>query len=229
MGERKTRTQYFKRWFERYSHVDTFWGAISEGGLIRTFFEWSSNLWSSKILVSIFVSAALAVWSWVEHLPAPIIALITLCAFAISVWSINGVIWSYGRFLRRKLPKNTNPKINPAPQEIDPKQTVFRNLKIRLPDLVGETNTISDKVFVDCDIFGPGVVALGGQGLGACEFNGVSIGGNPDMTFIATNQTMVAGVMALDNVKVIGGTFRNLSFIGPKGAVEAVKKQLPTK
>jgi hypothetical protein len=213
------------RWLERYSHFDTIWGAFSSGGPVRTTLSWIAEASLFKNAVAMLTAVVLGGWAWVIDQPGPIVATITLGAFALVIWILNGIIWSYRRFLRRELPKNVD-IVQPDPQEIDPDQRVFQGIKVRLPDLLrgGSKNIISDKVFIDCDIYGSAVVGLMGP-FRHNHFKDVSIDGNAETTFIVATPPTNMGIISLDNVQVIGGTFRNVIFIGDHRMITAARQQ----
>jgi hypothetical protein len=95
----------------------------------------------------------------------------------------------------------------PNPQDLNPLETYFSKKVIRIADLVqGGEYLIKDKIFEDCYIYGPEVIALiDRMTMDSCSFNG-----DMDSTFIE----VLPNRRVIGAIGFTGGTFKRCKFVG---------------
>lgn len=104
----------------------------------------------------------------------------------------------------------------------------LRGLSFRITDLARDENIIRNKVFEDCNIFGPAVISLVFQNsLSYCNFQGSS----PDSIFIEIQQNQATGAILFFNCIFRRCRFSKIGFIGKKNEIKLLKEgfNLPNK
>ncbi len=89
----------------------------------------------------------------------------------------------------------------------------------------GIPSFIEDVEFVDCEIYGPAIIAaLGDVTIDNCDFDAP-----PEVLFIeAEPNRPYIGVIALKNVRFFECRFHNIGIIAPHETIEQFKQSLPS-
>lgn len=104
-----------------------------------------------------------------------------------------------------------------TPDELLPSR--LSGLSIRVSDLTRESNTVRNKVFDDCYIYGPAVAVI----TGTTEIRNNNFDGSPDSIFIITTNQTVWGTIVLDNCIFTNCKFSNVGFIGDATTIAKIK------
>lgn len=96
----------------------------------------------------------------------------------------------------------------------------LKGLTIRIADLVREDIVIRNKVFEDCYIYGPAMLALIKDNI----FVENQMGGSLESIFVPTENPKIIGAIALENCVFKKCHFRNTGIIGLPAEIEKIKQ-----
>ncbi len=103
---------------------------------------------------------------------------------------------------------------------------VTRSQVVRLADVALTTSAVQNRVFVECLILGPAVVApLEALTISGCSFDGTS---ESMFLLLPEEQNTVMGVIALYNAHFYDCRFQNVAILGKAAALEQFRQGFPT-
>ncbi|WP_350004373.1 hypothetical protein [Pseudarthrobacter sp. WHRI 8279] len=94
---------------------------------------------------------------------------------------------------------------------------------LRISDLTVTTSVIRDRIFEDCLILGPAVLALVGSTLEECIFDG-----DVDALLweIPPERLQIIGAIQMENCTFLRCRFQMIGFAGPKDFAELFRSQI---
>jgi hypothetical protein len=128
--------------------------------------------------------------------------------------------------LTPKQPEAQPPQPPPPIQDVNPLDAHFSRRVIRMADLIVNVAhpIIENKVFEDCEIFGPAIV----YGIEGVLLDQSNLNGTPDALFIEVPPDRVAiGVIGLKNVTIRRCNLYGIGFLHVKGQIKGNTPGLP--
>jgi hypothetical protein len=96
----------------------------------------------------------------------------------------------------------------------------LQNMNIRISDLTREEFTIRNKVFDNCHIYGPAIIALTNSTITKSIFEEVV----PSGALIETSNKIISGAILLENCIVRNCTLHKIGIIGAPEAIKKIKE-----
>lgn len=103
---------------------------------------------------------------------------------------------------------------------INPKDTKFENQSVPLAEFYSAYYfSQQNKVFIDCDIFGPSLLFMDGCSLDGVQFRHCQI-------IVCKEDTVLYGITAFKRCKIIGGTMANTTLVMSKDQYDDMPDEL---
>lgn len=209
-----------RNWLRRVSHwavLESLWSVVQWGIL--------------KILGGFFVGLGITIWALLSHLPLPIVITVGILAFAGTVWAINGISWRTERSRLREViqaSSRTEGEIPSPPSNLTADSHTLssahlKGLSFRIVDLAREHFVIEHRVFEDCVIYGPAMLAIyRNVQMLYCTFDGIGY----SFLFDLPGRRYITGPIVLDDCIFRRCRFVRIGLIGHTETIEEWKKNI---
>ena len=175
-----------------------------------------------NIILAAIVAGGAIIWSLLSQLPAAVVSVIGLAAFALIL-----LIFKTTRDILSKKPKehktNTEPSTSVVPSHTYITDTYIRGRIIYLMDLIapGAKPIVSNRTIEDCEIRGPAMVIL----LGGVTVDDNTFDGNIDSLFVeVVENRVIFGAIGLRGCVFRRCRFKEIGVIGTREQIGQAKK-----
>lgn len=213
-----------RRLWELWSDIDTAAGLLG-------WFAWAKSL-GYKLFATLVAGTAFGGWTArMTHWPLPIVVLMGIVAAAMSLFLWNQITWRRDQKLRMKhstvAEQTTNAQVVARP--LDHAATYFSQKRVRLVDVIGESQVVRSRTFEDCEILGPAVLI--GAALGFGVLTDISwFAPRKDMSTVFVElpdgQPFPVGAILLDSCVFRRCRFHGISVVGAKAQIAEFRRSM---